>query len=103
MKLTHAGGLRQTPINLPASIAAGEAVYFEDRAFEEKMPDYFRLDLGFRLKRNYKNLTTTFALDIQNATNRENVFGSFYNPTAQRVKTYTQTPLIPVLAYKLEF
>lgn len=103
VKLTHAGGLRQTPINLPASIAAGEAVYFEDRAFEEKMPDYFRLDLGFRLKRNYKNLTTTFALDIQNATNRENVFGSFYNPTAQRVKTYTQTPLIPVLAYKLEF
>ena len=103
MKLTYAGGLRETPLNLPASIAAGEAVYFEERAFEEKTPDYFRLDLGFRLKRNYKHLSTTFAIDIQNATNRKNIFGSFYNPTAQKIKTYTQAPLIPVLAYKLEF
>ncbi len=103
LKFTHTGGIRETPIDLAASIAKGEAVYDETHAFEVKTPQYFRLDTGIRLKRNYAGLTTTLSLDLQNATNRKNVFISYYDKGSQSVKHYYQAPLIPVLAYKLEF
>jgi hypothetical protein len=103
LKLTQMGGLRDTPIDLEASRAKGETVYQDDRAFELQMPAYFRLDTGFRLKRNYKKRTATLSLDIQNTTNRQNVFGRFYDTKTLEVKYYYQAPLIPVLAYKLEW
>ena len=103
LKLTNAGGLRNTPIDLAASNAAGYTVYDETRAFEEQNADYFRLDVGLRLKRNYAHMTTTLSLDIQNVTNRQNVGGRFYDDQTFEVKYWYQAPLIPILAYKVEF
>ncbi len=103
LKLVHAGGYRDTPVNLEASKAEGRTVRYESRAFESKMPDYFRLDVGARLKRNYANLTTTVGIDLQNASNRLNVYNRYYDPNAQDIKYSRQTGLIPVLFYKVEF
>jgi hypothetical protein len=103
IKLTQMGGLRETPIDLEASIQNEAVTYATTGIFEDKMPDYFRLDTGVRLKRNYNGVTTTLSLDLQNTTNRKNVFGRYYDVKAQEVKFYYQTPLIPVLAYKVEF
>ncbi|MBL7826926.1 MAG: TonB-dependent receptor, partial [Saprospiraceae bacterium] len=103
IKLLGTGGQKATPIDLTASIARGETVYIDDQAFTNQQPAYFRLDTGFRLKRNYKHLTTTVSLDIQNTTNRANYGGEFYNPFTQKVESWSQGPLIPVLAYRLEF
>ncbi|MCW5923200.1 MAG: TonB-dependent receptor [Saprospiraceae bacterium] len=103
LKLTTLGGLRETPIDLAASREKGETVRDDSRAFEERMPAYFRLDTGVRLKRNYRALTTTLSLDLQNTTNRQNVFGRYYNEKKGTIEYYYQTPLIPVLSYKLEF
>ncbi|MBX2890737.1 MAG: TonB-dependent receptor [Saprospiraceae bacterium] len=103
LKLTTLGGLRETPIDLDASREKGETVRDDSRAFEERMPAYFRLDTGVRLKRNYRALTTTLSLDLQNTTNRQNVFGRYYNEKKGTIEYYYQTPLIPVLSYKLEF
>lgn len=103
LKLTWMGGHRDTPIDLASSIAQDKTVYFEDRAFEEQMPYYLRLDTGVRLKRNYKHLTTTLALDIQNTTNRENIFGRYYDKKSKTIKYWYQAPLIPILSYRVEF
>jgi len=103
LKLTSLGSLRESPIDLAASREKGETVRDENRAFEEQMPAYFRLDTGVRLKRNYRSLTTTLGLDLQNATNRQNVFGQYFNEKKGTVEQYYQAPLIPVLSYKLEF
>lgn len=103
LKLVHAGGYRDTPVDLEASRAEGRSIRDDAHAFESKMPDYFRLDLGARLKRNYTNLTTTVGLDLQNATNRLNVFNRYYDPVSESIKTSRQTGLIPVLFYKVEF
>lgn len=103
LKLVQMGGLRSTPIDLEASRQAGEAVYDLSRAYSDQMPGYFRLDVGFRLKRNYERLTTTLSLDIQNTTNRKNVFDRFYDPEKEEIKYFYQTPLIPVLSYRVEF
>lgn len=103
LKLTYMGGQHTTPIDLEASIEQGKTVRDESRAFSVQLPSYFRLDTGFRLKRNFQHLTTTLALDIQNTTNRANVFGEYYDSKSQSVKYWQQAPLIPVLSYRVEF
>jgi len=103
LKLVHAGGFHDTPVDLAASRAEGSTVRDNSRAFEEQMPDYFRLDVGARLKRNYAHLTTTVGLDIQNTTNRQNVLNRYYDAQDFMVKYNRQTGLIPVLFYRVEF
>lgn len=103
LKVTQTGGYRTTPIDLEASRMKGDIVYVESQAFSQQLPDYFRADVGVRLRRNYRHTTTTFSLDVQNATNRQNVFDQFYDPVKQEVRYFYQAPLIPILAYKIEF
>jgi outer membrane receptor protein involved in Fe transport len=103
IKLTQIGGLRESPIDLAASIQQGETVRDLTHAFEEKVPDYFRTDIGVKIKRNYRHLATTFSLDIQNVSNRSNFGGRYYDDKTKSVKVYYQAPMIPILAYKLEF
>lgn len=103
LKLTWSGGNRETPIDLAASAEQEKTVYFEDRAFEDQMPYYLRIDTGVRLKRNYQRLTTTLSLDIQNTTNRQNIFGRYYDTRSGAVKYWYQAPMIPVLSYRVEF
>jgi len=103
LRVSHLGGLRASPIDLEASREAGETVRDETRAFEDQMPAYFRIDAGVRLKRNRANSTHTVSLDLQNATNRANVFGQYYNKDEDKIEYSYQAPLIPVLSYKVEF
>ncbi|MBL7922845.1 MAG: TonB-dependent receptor [Bacteroidia bacterium] len=103
VKVIYAGGLRKTPIDLDKSLAEGTTYYFEDRAFSERNPDYFRTDIRVSMKRNRPRATHLLSLDIQNVTNRKNIFGEYFNPLSGKVKTYYQTPLIPVLSYRVEF
>jgi hypothetical protein len=103
LKAIAAGGLRDTPIDLEASRLKGETVHVPGQIFSLQMPTYFRLDVGVRLKRNYNRRTGTFSLDLQNATNRRNIFGRFFEKETGEIKTIYLAPLIPVLAYKLEF
>lgn len=103
IKTMYVGGLRYTPIDLDASIAADETKYDETRTFEEQNPDYFRFDLRISITRNYKRLTSTLALDIQNTTNRKNIGGQYYDSNTGEVKYWYQAPLLPILSYKIEF
>lgn len=103
IRTIYSGGFRETPINTEASIEKGETVYYEDQAYSEQVSDYFRTDLRVSLKRNKAKSTHTLALDIQNTTNRKNVYGSYFEPMTGKVTTSYQTPLIPILSYKIEF
>lgn len=103
IKSIYVGGLRNTPIDLPASIAAGETKYQDDKTFELKNPDYYRLDLRLSIKRNYTHVTSTFAIDIQNVTNRRNVGGQYFDEKTAEIKYWYQLPLLPLLSYRLEF
>lgn len=102
-KSVYVGGYRNTPIDLELSKEKRETVWIENRAFENRNPDYFRLDIRVSLKRNYKHLTSTLAIDIQNTTNRQNIGGQYFNVNSGTIKYWYQTPLIPILSYKLEF
>jgi hypothetical protein len=103
MRTIYTGGMRQTPIDINASVAKGEAVQINERAYESKLPDYLRVDLRVSLRTNHKNSTSTLALDLLNAINRKNVYGRYFEAESGTVKTSYQLPLLPVLSYKLEF
>lgn len=97
------GGYWNTPVNLEQSIANDYAVYYEDQAYSIQNPAYFRIDIRASLQWNYKNCAATLSLDLQNATNRQNVFMQVYDRQTASIKTAYQTGVIPVLNYKVEF
>lgn len=103
LKTIYAGGLRTTPIDLAASQQAGHTVYREKEAFSEQNPAYFRTDLRVSIKWNRKKVTSTLSLDIQNLTNRLNLFSRYYNEEKNKIENFYQTGLVPVLNYKIEF
>ena len=103
LKVIYTGGFRTTPIDLESSIAQAETVFDDANAFSLQNPDYFRIDAGVSLKLNRPRFTHSFLLDIQNATNHQNVFGEYFEPTEGEIITYYSTPLIPVLSYRIEF
>jgi hypothetical protein len=103
LKFTQMGRARRTPLDLDASIVAGEGVYDQEQAYTDRLPMYYRLDTGVRIKRNYKNATTTLGIDLQNATNRKNIFFKVYNPSTQMEREIPNLPLLPLLSYKVEW
>ncbi len=103
IKLVYTGGYRYTPIDVSSSIAMHQEVDDETRSFEYRSPDYFRVDVRFSIKRNYKKLTAITAIDIQNATNRMNIAGSYFDKTSSSIKYYYQSGIIPLLSYRVEF
>jgi hypothetical protein len=101
LRTIYTGGFRVTPVDWEKSMTEGRIYIDPRRAFEEQLPDYFRTDLRISLKRNRERSTSTLSLDIQNATNRENVGGR--NINLQGTSYWYQLPLLPVFAYRIEF
>lgn len=97
------GGLRTTPIDMAASKLEGSTVYVESELYSNRVPYYFRTDLRISLRRNRPNTTTTLALDIQNVSNRKNVWDQYYDAESGLIRTSYQAPLIPVISYRVEF
>lgn len=102
-KSIYTGGLRQSPIDLNASIIQDKTVYDNTQPYSIQLPNYFRFDLKLSFKRNYKNVTTSLVFDIQNITNRQNVGYDSYNPNTQEIERFNQVGLLPVISYKIEF
>ncbi|MFC2101527.1 carboxypeptidase-like regulatory domain-containing protein [Bacteroidota bacterium] len=97
------GGYRTIPVNLEASIAAGEDVRDYNRAYETKTPDYFRIDLGVSFRQNKPKWSWIISLDMQNVTNRANVWGEYYDAEHEAIQPIYMTGLTPVLNLKFEF
>ncbi len=103
LKIIYAGGYRTTPIDLERSMQTGNTEFKEKLAFTLQNPNYFRSDLRLSMKWNRHNRTNTLSLDIQNLSNRENVYGEYFDIWKGTVKTAYQNGIIPVLNYKVEF
>jgi hypothetical protein len=103
IKTIYAGGLRTTPIDVEASREKGYTVFLKDQAFAKQNPSYFRTDLRLSLKWNRNKRTNTLSLDVQNLTNRQNVYGEWFSKQEGKVVYSYQNGLIPILNYKVEF
>lgn len=103
IKLTYYGGNRATPINLDESRRKSETVYYDNLAFTQTLPNYFRTDIRLSYKRNRPRSTRTLSLDIQNVTNRQNIFGQYFDAQTGTARTSYQMGLLPVLSYRVAF
>ncbi|MCB0707470.1 MAG: TonB-dependent receptor [Saprospiraceae bacterium] len=102
-KFALSGGNRMTPIDLESSMEKGYTVVFTDRAFEDRAGVYGRLDIGVSYRINAPRMTHTIMIDVQNVTNRANVFTKYYNGESNQIETWTQTGLFPNFNYRIEF
>ncbi len=97
------GGKRLVPIDLQESIRQGQTIVNMDNLYSTKGKDYFRIDLGLKLHVFKERSEHIFSLDIQNLTNRLNVWAHIYNPETETIQDYHMAGLIPILNYRIEF
>ncbi|MEO0573085.1 MAG: TonB-dependent receptor [Bacteroidota bacterium] len=104
-RVAFAGGRYFTPVDLDASQQSGFEIRNEDLAFSQQYDDYFRWDFKFGIKLNskIKKRSHQFYLDIQNVTNRENVFVQRYNRLTNEVDQVDQVGFFPDFGYKFQF
>lgn len=102
-KVIWSGGKRMIPIDLEASIKEGETVYKMDELYSYKGPDYFRIDLGLKLHFFKAKSEHIISIDIQNLTNRANIWSEFYNSEKEIIEEYPMAGLIPILSYRIDF
>ncbi|MFA0962248.1 carboxypeptidase regulatory-like domain-containing protein [Roseivirga sp. BDSF3-8] len=98
-----AGGQRFIPILENESAERGFEVLDFDRAYEERLPDYFRADFQIGYTVNNPKNTWQIRLDVQNLTNRQNVREVNYSPLTQRAEFTRRGQIIPVLSAQVKF
>ncbi len=102
-KLVVKGGNRITPIDLEQSINEGEAKYIEDRYLEDKAKDFIRWDAGVTYRKNKEKHSWELSFDIQNLTNRKNIFTTYYDDDKKMIDHRYFPGLIPVINYRIVF
>jgi CarboxypepD_reg-like domain len=103
-KLTVAGGLRYSPIDIAASMAQNEAIYKENEAFSQQNKVYFKPDVKLTVRKDFKNkVALEWALDIQNIANYRNVYLNWYDKNTQTEHPVYQNGRFPTVQLKLEF
>lgn len=83
-----------------ASAQAGQAVFFEDRAFSERQDRYFRADVRLGYRWELGSTTMEFTFDIQNVTNNQNIFLQQYNPRTNTISTEYQQGFFVVPTFR---
>lgn len=102
-KCTYAGGRYITPVNLEASRFVGFEILETDKAFSNKLTNYFRLDLKIGIRMNGRKVSQQFFLDFQNVTNQQNVFAKRYNRVTNNVDTLYQIGFFPDILWRVQF
>jgi hypothetical protein len=103
LKVAIAGRRRYTPIDLTASIAQGQQVQDESKAFTEKFKQYFRPDLKLTFRRNGRKMSQEWFLDLQNLSNSKNIFTQSFDANSNKVRLQYQTGFYPNFNYRIEF
>ncbi len=102
-KVLYSGGQRESPIDTAASIVAGRAQYVQGQYFTQQLPYYFRIDASTYLKFNRKKATHSIEIDLQNVTNRYNVYYTIFDARDNKVKRFNQTGFVPTISYRIDF
>ncbi|MEM9849208.1 MAG: TonB-dependent receptor, partial [Bacteroidota bacterium] len=102
LNVAYLGGFREQAINIALS-RSEDATIFQSETFPQNQVDYFKTDIRVYLKRSKAKYNTTLALDIQNATNHQNVAYNYYDSIQDEVITQYQLGLIPILSWRIEW
>jgi Carboxypeptidase regulatory-like domain len=98
------GGVREPDIDLSASEFSRQTVLNERDGYLRQYPDYFRADIRVYWRRNLGDRrNSTFALDIQNVTGKQNLAYHFYDPFTRNIENKFQLGPIPNFSWRMEF
>lgn len=103
IKSSLIGGRYLTPIDIEASAISGSAEYIDALAYSLKQQDYFRLDFKIAYRKEYKKSTLEFSLDLQNITNRKNIFSQTYDARKNKIISNYQQGFFPVPMVRYTF
>ena len=103
VRTVWSGGMRYIPIDLQASITAGEQVYDWSKAYLNKYKDYFRCDLRIGFKQNFKHVSQEWGFDLQNISNNQNIYSEQYNNQSKDISTIFQQSFLPMMLYRINF
>jgi len=103
LKVTTIGGKYLTPLDFELSRQNGREIYRDNQAFSERQSPYFRTDLRFAYRKEYKRSTLEASIDLQNLTNRENIFSQIYNPRTNTIVDQYQQSFFPVPYLRFTF
>ncbi|WP_341843223.1 TonB-dependent receptor [Chitinophaga caseinilytica] len=102
-KVSVAGGQWYTPFNESATVEKGYVVYQEDKAYSLRNDMYFRWDLKFSFTWELGRTTQKFFIDLQNLTNRKNIYTRTIDTETGVVKQVNQIGLFPNVNYQFTF
>lgn len=102
-KLTVTGGQRYKPFDVQASKQEGYIIYKENEAYSLQNDTYLRWDLKFSYTRNLKKVTQKWYIDLQNLTNRDNIYIRTLNPKTGVESQINQMGLFPNINYQITF
>jgi len=96
-KIIYNGGNRYTEFDFDQFAPTSDGV------FKLQAEPYFRIDFSLAYKKNRKLSTHSIIFDIQNLTNRENVFNRYPDFNNRTYRTEFQSGIIPNINYRVEF
>lgn len=102
-KMTYAGGKRYTPIDLEASKAAGTTKYDESKAFSLQFDPFFKADIKFGYRLNWRKVSQEWVFYIENFTNHNNVLMQTYSKSKNEVTNTNQLGFFPMMQYRIHF
>ncbi|PCJ97200.1 MAG: TonB-dependent receptor [Flavobacteriaceae bacterium] len=102
-KVLFNGGKRGTPVDITEFNNTGNLRLLQGQRNSLEFDKYFRLDASVYYRINRKKVAHIISLDIQNVTNRLNIFDQYFNPDSGVYEKEYQLNLLPLLNYRIEF
>ncbi len=106
LKVTWAGGKRDTPINLEASENSMDAfptTYYEDQAYSIQLPNYLKTDVKIGFRKDGKKISQVWEFYIENVTNHDNILYRTYSRSKNKIEDIYQLGFFPLMNYKIYF
>ena len=96
------GGQWQTPIDLNASVSAGDEVLSQARMSQKGDPIH-KLDMVLAYRIGRPKVSHEFKADVQNVLGASTPVWRYYDRRSQTIKTVDQLAVLPVIQYTLRF
>lgn len=104
-KMIYNGGFYLSALRTDIPSSSREPEYDERNPFSEKVTPYFRTDARFALRKDKAQHSWQLAIDVQNVLGMKNQDAMFrrYDPSVNRWVYDTQSGIVPVLSYQIDF
>jgi hypothetical protein len=104
-KSNFRGGYRFTPVDESRSVKSKRIIYNTVLTYESQLPYFMRIDAGINFRRNHPKYSWIIMLDVQNVTNRKNVFKRRFSFENGKIisSDILSLGVVPVFNFRVEF